>query len=224
MNTPIGLFGLSSLAREVWMRLAIISSAWRWPMTRCSSVSASFSTVSISFLTMRPTGMPVQSCTTDGHGLLVDARQDQRPSRPAARAAAPAAPCSSASSGRALGSVSGRRLPAGPAGVATGVASAPSAAVSSGLPVPSTVPTAVAQLGRGARGSCRPAPSRRSQRASSASSRVRLGGQLLARPRLRARAVSTPTAFSRPMISSSVCERLDALAGSRPPRPAPRAG
>ena len=34
MNTPIGLLGLSSLAREVWMRCAIISSAWRWPMTR----------------------------------------------------------------------------------------------------------------------------------------------------------------------------------------------
>ncbi len=65
MNTPIGLFGLSSFAREVWMRVAIISSAWRWPMTRWLSVSARFSTVSISFFTIRPTGMPVQSCTTD---------------------------------------------------------------------------------------------------------------------------------------------------------------
>ena len=61
MNTPIGLFGLSSPAREVWMRRAIISSAWRWPITRWFSVSASFSTASISFFTMRPTGMPVQS-------------------------------------------------------------------------------------------------------------------------------------------------------------------
>ena len=65
MNTPIGLFGLSSPAREVWMRCAIISSAWRWPMTRWFSVSASLSTASISFFTMRPTGMPVQSATTD---------------------------------------------------------------------------------------------------------------------------------------------------------------
>ena len=47
------------------MRRAIISSAWRWPITRWFSVSASFSTASISFLTMRPTGTPVQSCTTD---------------------------------------------------------------------------------------------------------------------------------------------------------------
>jgi hypothetical protein len=34
MNTPIGLLGLSSFARDVWMRFAIISSACRWPMTR----------------------------------------------------------------------------------------------------------------------------------------------------------------------------------------------
>ena len=60
------------------MRRAIISSACRWPITRWFSVSARFSTVSISFFTMRPTGMPVQSATTRGDGLLVDARQDQR--------------------------------------------------------------------------------------------------------------------------------------------------
>ena len=41
-------------------------------------MSASFSTVSISFFTIRPTGTPVQSCTTDADRLLVDARQDQR--------------------------------------------------------------------------------------------------------------------------------------------------
>ena len=64
MNTPIGFPGLSSLAREVCTRLAIISSPCFCPMTRWSSVSASLSTDSISFFTMRPTGMPVQSCTT----------------------------------------------------------------------------------------------------------------------------------------------------------------
>ena len=45
MNTPIGLFGLSSRAREVWMRLAIMSRPCSWPMTRLPSVSASSSTV-----------------------------------------------------------------------------------------------------------------------------------------------------------------------------------
>jgi type VI secretion system protein VasG len=34
MKTPIGLLGLSSLARLVSMRLAIISSPWSWPTTR----------------------------------------------------------------------------------------------------------------------------------------------------------------------------------------------
>ena len=78
MKTPIGFSGLSSLAREVWIRLAIISSACRWPMTRWLSVSASVSTASISFFTMRPTGTPVQSWTTEATAGFVDARQDQR--------------------------------------------------------------------------------------------------------------------------------------------------
>jgi hypothetical protein len=47
------------------MRRAMVSSASRCPTTRSASVSASFSTVSISLRTMRPTGMPVQSATTD---------------------------------------------------------------------------------------------------------------------------------------------------------------
>ena len=64
MNTPIGLLGLSSMAREVWMRLAIISIAWSCPITRAPSSLGSFSTVSISLAAMRPTGMPVQSPTT----------------------------------------------------------------------------------------------------------------------------------------------------------------
>jgi hypothetical protein len=46
------------------MRLAIISIAWSWPITRWPAVSASCSTVSISLAAMRPTGMPVQSATT----------------------------------------------------------------------------------------------------------------------------------------------------------------
>ncbi len=60
------------------MRRAIMSSAWRWPMMRCSSVSASLSTASTSFLTMRPTGMPVQLCDDAGDRLVIDGRQDQR--------------------------------------------------------------------------------------------------------------------------------------------------
>ncbi|MCY1537805.1 hypothetical protein D9M68_733150 [compost metagenome] len=47
------------------MRRAIISRPCFWPMTRWFSVSASLSTASTSFLTMRPTGMPVQSATTE---------------------------------------------------------------------------------------------------------------------------------------------------------------
>ncbi|MNS72675.1 hypothetical protein D3C72_1060940 [compost metagenome] len=65
MKTPMGFCGLSSRAREVWMRRAIISRPCFWPMTRWFSVSASLSTASTSFLTMRPTGMPVQSATTE---------------------------------------------------------------------------------------------------------------------------------------------------------------
>ena len=65
MNTPIGLDGLSMPARLVWMRLAIISIAWSWPITRLASSSGSRSTVSISLRAIRPTGMPVQSATTE---------------------------------------------------------------------------------------------------------------------------------------------------------------
>ncbi len=66
MNTPIGLFGLSRLGARRLDALARSCPA-RDPgrSTRWSSVSARFSTVSISFFTMRPTGMPVQSPTTE---------------------------------------------------------------------------------------------------------------------------------------------------------------
>ena len=78
MNTPIGLFGLSSRAREVWMRRAIMSRPCCWPMTRWPSVSPSFSTASISFFTIRPTGMPVQSATTLATACASTDGQDQR--------------------------------------------------------------------------------------------------------------------------------------------------
>ena len=64
MNTPIGLDGLSSPARAVCTRLAMVASAWFWPITRLPRVSARLSTACTSFLTIRPTGMPVQSSTT----------------------------------------------------------------------------------------------------------------------------------------------------------------
>ena len=63
------------------MPLAIASSAWSWPMTRSSRCSFSSSTVWISSLTMRPTGMPVQLATTSADRLLVDV-VDQRVARP----------------------------------------------------------------------------------------------------------------------------------------------
>ena len=64
MNTPMGFDGLSSPARLVWMRLAIIFIAWSWPITRFARCWSRFSTVSISSLSIRPTGIPVQSPTT----------------------------------------------------------------------------------------------------------------------------------------------------------------
>ena len=89
------------------MRRAIMSSACFWPMTRWFSVSASLSTASISFFTIRPTGMPVQSCDDAGDRLLVDRRQDQRRialqrrrASPAAARARRAAPCGRLRSGR----------------------------------------------------------------------------------------------------------------------------
>lgn len=37
MKTPTGRLGLSSRARLVWTRRAIVSRPWRWPMTRFST-------------------------------------------------------------------------------------------------------------------------------------------------------------------------------------------
>ena len=47
------------------MRLAIIASPCDWPMTRRLRISGSFSTVSTSSATILPTGIPVQSDTTE---------------------------------------------------------------------------------------------------------------------------------------------------------------
>ena len=65
MNTPIGLLGLSSLARLVSMRFEIMRRPCDWPTTRRLRISGRLRTVSISSFTIRPTGMPVQSETTD---------------------------------------------------------------------------------------------------------------------------------------------------------------
>lgn len=65
MKTPIGLDGLSNLARLVSIRLAIIVSPWDWPTTRRLRISGSFRTVSISSRIILPVGMPVQSDTTE---------------------------------------------------------------------------------------------------------------------------------------------------------------
>ena len=78
MNTPTGLPGLSSPAREVCTRRAIISSAWSWPITRRPSVSASSAPPRPRCVTIRPTGMPGPVADHRGHRLLIDARQDQR--------------------------------------------------------------------------------------------------------------------------------------------------
>ncbi len=65
MKTPIGLLGFSRPARAVCRRLVTISNAWSWPMTRWPRVLASVRIVATSSLTIRPTGMPVQSATTE---------------------------------------------------------------------------------------------------------------------------------------------------------------
>ena len=148
MNTPIGLFGLSSSAREVWMRLAIISSAWCWPITRWLSVSASFSTrldLVLDHAADRNAG-PVRDDRRDR--LLVDARQDQRRlalqrrrASPAARRARRAAAAHARSGGRrgVAGGVRGRLLRVAPP-------------ASSLLPVPSTRSPPLPQLGADRRG------------------------------------------------------------------------
>ena len=135
------------------MRRAIISRAWRWPMIRCSRVSASCSTVSISFLTMRPTGMPVQSPTTDATAWpsTVGRMRGWSPCK-AARSFCAAVSWASRAS-RSMGGAAGAAgaagasaalaLPAPLAGFAAGEATAPplaaSAAASSWLSVPSTL-------------------------------------------------------------------------------------
>ena len=65
MKTPIGLLGLSSLARLVSIRLAIIASPWRLADDAAVEDFRQAQNVSISSRTMRPTGMPVQSDTTE---------------------------------------------------------------------------------------------------------------------------------------------------------------
>ena len=123
------------------MRRAIISSAWCWPMTRWSSVSARLQhrlDLVLHHAADRDAG-PVRDHR--GHGLLVDASAGSAATRPAASRSCACSSCSSASSAVALGR---RRLPASPAATA-GLGRRASAAVSSVLPVPSTGRLAVAQ-------------------------------------------------------------------------------
>ncbi len=100
MNTPTGLFGLSSLARLVWMRLAIASMAWSWPITRVFSWSAMVSTMAISSLTIRPIGNAGPVADHRGDRVGVDHAEHHRLSPWASRIAVIAA--SSAASQRGL--------------------------------------------------------------------------------------------------------------------------
>jgi hypothetical protein len=151
-------------------------------------VSASRSTVSISFLTMRPTGMPVQSATT------LRPRPGSRPGQDQRRS-----PCRAAQLGLQAGSrvqLAGqqggarcarrfarfRRWPAGLALDRAGARAIWPAAPGCGRPAPSR-PASVS-----------PAPSRRA-----------LGAQLRAGIGLPRADVSMPMAASRAMMSSSVC-------------------
>ena len=178
------------------MRLAIISSAWRWPMTRWFERVGELEDrldLVLDHAADRDAG-PVRD--DRGDRLLVDARQDQR------RLA-----LQRGQLGLQLAQL-GRAAPRARRAVSCGAAAArrlaPAAAASSLLPVPSTGSAAVAQLRAHARGCGRRAPSPPSSAASS-STAPRLGRRelLVAACRARARS-STPTASSRPMISSSV--------------------
>ena len=61
------------------MRLAIICMAWSWPTTRCCQGGRQFDSArSVWLASIRPIGMPVQSCTTEADSKLVDGRQDER--------------------------------------------------------------------------------------------------------------------------------------------------
>ena len=76
MKTPIGLLGLSSLARLVSMRLAIIARPWFWPMMRRLRISARWRTVSTSSATILPTGNAGPVGNDGGDRLLVDVGVD----------------------------------------------------------------------------------------------------------------------------------------------------
>ena len=188
------------------MRCAIISSACVWPMTRWLSVSAELQHGLD--LVLAPCGRPEcrsSPATTDADGLLVDASAESAATRPAAREL-----CLQRRAARQQRSV-GLRLARSAGATALRLGGA------LGLrmrplgrrrrPPACSAPRSFARSSS----SRRPAPSRppsalRAPRAASAISASS------AASRRRALVASTPTASSRPMISSSIVERLDAAA------------
>ncbi len=201
------------------MRRAMMSSACFWPTTRWLSVSASLSTDSISFLTMRPTGMPVQSWTTLATAC----------SSTVGRMSG-ASPCSSASffcSGASSARSAWRSASLRP-GSAFGAASPRAAAVSGvdrrgdggrgrALVHRCRRRRAVAEVAAaaGARSFARisrmrsTTPFSSSWRFCSIARRVS-SWSIAASVRLRRSPTSIPIASSRPMISRSVSQRLEA--------------
>ena len=223
MNTPIGLFGLSSRAREVWMRLAIISSAWSLAddalVQRVGQLQHGLDLV-LDHPADRNAG-PVRD--DRGHRLLVDASAGSAASRPAASSSFACSACSSASSWLALAPASAARLGAGAAAAAAAVARRPPRLRACCRCLRPAAPPR-AQLARGSRGCGRPAPSRSLQRSSSRASRV-CASASAARPRAAAaRPRRCRSASSRPMISSSASQRLDAPPAVLDLRRASRAG
>ena len=196
MNTPIGLLGFSRPAREVWMRRAIISSACSWPITRwlerVGELQHGLDLV-LDHAADRDAG-PVGDHR--GDGLRVDGGQDQRRLALQLRQLA----CSSCSS---VSSAS-RSMRAPPAPL-----SALASARFGRLDLRRLASRAARRAARGSRSTSSFSVF---QRASSSARRSFSARQLLAGVAPRGRRSSTPTAFSRPMMASSVSQRLDAAA------------
>ena len=165
------------------MRLAIVSSAWSCPMTR-SLQRVGQVEHGLDLVLDHPADRDAGPVADDrGHGLVVDAGQDQRASRPAARRASSCSSCSSSSSSLALDVARRRGFRVGLAVSTLAVSASASAAFSRSLSVPSTLPIWPRSLPRTSRIWSTSSFSA-FQRSSSSASRSLLGVQLLAASRL----------------------------------------
>ena len=194
------------------MRRAIMSSPWRWPITRELSVSARCSTASISFFTIRPTGMPVQSATTEATACpsTVGRMRGVSPciwASPACFSFSSASHCARSSAVGTAASAGAGAAAGGPGSappLASAVGEAPAAAAlasatfasSTGLPPARSLPRSSRIESTSSFSCC--------QRSVRTARRSRSPAMAFSAWARRSPA-SNPTVSSRPMISSSVC-------------------